>query len=312
MRTRALPAVSILAFALAQPAAQQRPNLSGTWTADPAAPDGIAAAPSPVFGPQVEIRQDADTLTVVRPVRESLVSATFTLDGRETRTTIPGALCQGDTGTIETGVWEGEALVLTMVGLLPPGSSAPTKTNVRRVFRLQGPDTLVVEGTTRREGKPVQVGTVYKRATEPLKGGATGLPVVARAPATIAQAGWIAGVWTGTSGQSTVEERWTPVGGGSMLALSRTLRNTSMLAFEFLCIAERDGSLVYTAMPNGRTPPTHFVLTSITADAATFENPSHDYPKMIRYAKKPDGSLETTIAGEGGQRAQSVVLKRQE
>ena len=85
-----------------------------------------------------------------------------------------------------------------------------------------------------------------------------------------------------------------------------------MLAFEFLCIAERDGSLVYTAMPNGRTPPTHFMLTSISGDAATFENPSHDYPKMIRYTKKPDGSLETTIAGEGGQRAQSVLLKRQE
>jgi hypothetical protein len=52
------------------------------------------------------------------------------------------------------------------------------------------------------------------------------------------------------------------------------------------------------------------MLTSITADAATFENPSHDYPKLIRYAKKPDGSLETTIAGESGQRAQSVTLKK--
>lgn len=312
MRTCDLSVAALLAFAAAQPAAQPRPNLSGTWTADKMAPEGISAAPSPVFGPQVEIRQDGDNLTVVRPVREALVSATFTLDGRETRTTIPGALCQGDTQTIETAVREGEAVVLTMVGLRSPGSDAPIKTIVRRLFRLQAPDILVVEGTTRRDGKPVQVGTVYKRTTEPLKGGATGLPAVAKAPATIAQVGWIAGVWTGTSGQSTVEERWTPAGGGSMLAISRTLRNTSMPAFEFLCIAERDGSLVYTAMPNGRTPPTHFMLTSISGDAATFENPSHDYPRMIRYAKKPDGSLETTIAGEAGQRAQSVQLKRQE
>jgi hypothetical protein len=32
---------------------------------------------------------------------------------------------------------------------------------------------------------------------------------------------------------------------------------------------------------------------------------------MIRYTRLPDGSLETTIAGEGGQRPQSVVLKKQ-
>lgn len=56
-------------------------------------------------------------------------------------------------------------------------------------------------------------------------------------------------------------------------------------------------------------PP--FVLTSITADSATFENPSHDYPRMIRYALLPDGSLQTTISEGGDVRAQAVVLKKQ-
>jgi hypothetical protein len=64
-------------------------------------------------------------------------------------------------------------------------------------------------------------------------------------------------------------------------------------------------------MPDGRTTPTHFTLTSISAEGATFENPAHDFPKLVRYTKRPDGSLETTISGAAGQRSQSFVLPRQ-
>ena len=96
-----------------------------------------------------------------------------------------------------------------------------------------------------------------------------------------------------------------------MLGIGRTLRNGGMASFEFLHIAERDGSLVYTALPNGRTP-TDFTLTEISSNSATFENPAHDYPTVVRYARRGDGSLETTISGANNQRAQSFVLKRQE
>jgi hypothetical protein len=116
---------------------------------------------------------------------------------------------------------------------------------------------------------------------------------------------------TAASG-ATTEERWTPPAGGAMLALSRTIRGPNMSAYEFLCIAERDGSLVYNAMPNGRAPATEFVLTHVTADSATFENPSHDYPKVIKYTRRADGSLETAISGAPTQRTITVVLKKQE
>lgn len=308
MLTRTLVVAGMVALSAAGTSAQQRPDFSGTWTAGKDAPAGLAAAPSPVFGAQFELRQNGDALTVTRLVRDRLVSVQHVVDGRETRVTVPGPLCQGDARTIETAAWEADVVALTIVGSIPPGGGAPSKANVKRLFRLQAPDTLIVEGTTSQGGKPLQVGTVYKRSESPLTA-ANPLPSVAQAPATIAQVGWIAGIWIGDAGQSTVEERWTPPAGGSMIAVSRTLRAATMLAFEFLCIVERDGSLAYTAMPNGRTPPTYFVLTSLTDDAATFENPSHDFPKTIRYTKKTDGSLETTVAGEGGQRARSVVLK---
>ena len=122
---------------------------------------------------------------------------------------------------------------------------------------------------------------------------------------------WISGVWIG-KGTTTLEERWTPAAGGSMMAVSRTIRDGAMSEFEFLCIVERDGGLVYSAMPNGRTPATDFTLTKIDADSALFENPAHDYPKMIRYTRRADGALEAMIAGEDGHKPQTFVFKRQE
>jgi uncharacterized protein DUF6265 len=127
------------------------------------------------------------------------------------------------------------------------------------------------------------------------------------ARATIAQLAWLAGTWTGADGPVAFQERWTSPAGGAMLAVSRTLKGDRMVAFEFLRIVERDGSLLYIAQPNGR-PPTEFMLTSIAADSVTFENPTHDFPKVIRYSKRADGSLEARVS-DGGQKAEVFVFK---
>lgn len=132
----------------------------------------------------------------------------------------------------------------------------------------------------------------------------------APARTTIASLNWLAGDWAGTMGRSTIEERWTPAAGGAMLAVSRTVKDDRLAAFEYLRIVERDGGLVYIAQPNGR-PLTEFVLTAITADSATFENPAHDFPKMIRYTRRPDGSLEARISRANGERPQAFIFTRQ-
>jgi Domain of unknown function (DUF6265) len=126
---------------------------------------------------------------------------------------------------------------------------------------------------------------------------------------TLTQLAWLAATWVGGDGPVTVEERWTPAAGGAMLAVSRTLKGDRMVAFEFLRIIERDGGLVYVAQPNGR-PPTEFTLTAITADSATFENPIHDFPKLIRYTRRADGSLEARVS-DGGNKAETFVFRKQ-
>jgi len=128
--------------------------------------------------------------------------------------------------------------------------------------------------------------------------------------ATIAEVAWLAGTWVSVDGARTVEEHWTPPAGGVMLAVSRTIASGRLSEFEFLQIVERDGRLVYVAQPNGR-PPTEFPMTRLEPTSVTFENPEHDFPTMIRYTARADGTLVASIAGTAGKGERSWVFLRQ-
>lgn len=310
--TTLLVAVSLTSTSTSVSTTGQRPDFSGTWAAVADAPTGVAAAPSPVLGPRFTLRLDGETLTVTRPVRDESIAATFKLDGSRTSFRVPGRMCEGDSEIIETAAWEGGALALTGVGQVPAGGGPAREMSVKRLLRLESEskDTLVVQGSMTQAGVARAVATVYKRS-DPMPPPRAASSVKG-APATIAQVAWISGFWSGPNGTLTVEERWTPAASGAILGLGRGLRGSVMASFEFLCISERAGSLVYTAMPDGRTTPTHFTLTSVTQDSATFENPAHDFPKLVRYTRRADGALETTISGAANQRTQSFVLARQQ
>jgi len=289
--------------------AGQAPNFSGAWNATKDVPPDIAAAPSPIFGARFWITHQADSVVVTRPVRDTASVATHVPDGSEARTRVPGATCMGDSTVTTTVTVAGSELVHTLVSQLSPGATSPTARGLKHTFRLLAPDTLQVETTTSAPSGVTKVATIYKKGSEaqPM----TAPPPVKVAAASLSQVGWLSGNWAGASGTIVTEERWTAATGGVMHAVSRTMRGPSLTAFEFLCIAEQHGGLVYTAMPNARTPATDFYLTAIDATSATFENPRHDFPKMIRYVLKPDGALDAIISGEGGQRATTFTFKKQ-
>ena len=303
-------ALCVLASCVAAASArQQGPDFSGTWIASDGTPPAVPRAPAPALGERFAIRHSGESFTMLRPMRGATVLTPFTLDGKEARVRIPGGLCLGETQTVESARRDADAVVLALTGSIPAGGGDVQKRDVRRTLRLADKDTLIVETRMMVAGEPRPVATVYKRSTDTISEPPA---TAAKAPATLSQLEWLAGTWTGTEKTTTVEERWTPASGGVMLAVARTMANGVMGSFEFLCIVERGGTLVYQAMPNGRSPATDFTATSVTPDAVTFENPAHDYPKMIRYAKLPDGSLQTTISAENGQRARSFVLKKQQ
>jgi hypothetical protein len=301
----------LLAAVSAPPATSaQKPDLSGTWVAATGqSPANLPAAPGPVMGARFSLAIDATRAILTRVIAEASMPVSFPLDGSRTTYLVQGRLCEGERTFHETAAWDGDALVVTVVGTVPAGGGAMVAANNRRIFRLEGPDRLVVEATMSQQGQARQVGAVYVRSTEPMPA-ARPAPPITPLPATIDKVSWIGTAWSGTAGTITTEERWTPTASGGMLAIARTLRGEALAGFEFLCVAERGGSLAYIAMPDARMPATYFYLTALTDSSATFENPAHDFPKLVRYTRTADGGLQTTIAGANGERPRSVQLKR--
>jgi hypothetical protein len=137
------------------------------------------------------------------------------------------------------------------------------------------------------------------------------MPAPARAA--IGDLAWLAGAWVGTRGEkgaTSIEERWSPPGGGAMLAASRTVSRGRMTAFEYLRVVERDGGLVYIAQPGGRTP-TEFVLTALSTTRAVFENPRHDSPQRIVYEVSAEGQLSASIGYMKGGKPQRFEFRRE-
>jgi hypothetical protein len=310
MKARTWLVGAAAALGLEGASSAQRPDLSGTWAATTEAPAGLAAAPSAVLGPRLGIAVTDGRFTLTRPVRDDVVTSVFATDGTPTVTRIPGRLCEGEGALTETATWEGQALVFAATGLAPAGGGPVRGGATKRLLRLQAPDVLVVEGTIVQQGQARTVGTVYRRTADALPAPKPGLPT-AGVPASIAEVAWIAGTWQGPSGTAAVEERWSDPASGGMIGVARTVRGGALVNFEFLCLSERAGTVAYVAMPDARMPPTFFVLTKVGPGSATFENPAHDFPQVVRYLQRPDGTLETTVSGAGGARAQTVVLKRQ-
>jgi len=108
---------------------------------------------------------------------------------------------------------------------------------------------------------------------------------------------WLAGPWESRSGDAVVEEHWTPLAGGTMFGVNRTIQGGRTVAFEFLRLEERPDGIVYVAHPGARSPGTEFVLTYHDEHEVVFENPAHDFPTVIRYRRDADGSMTATVGG---------------
>lgn len=293
---------------LATAAADQQSNLTGTWVATKDAPAALGMAPNAVFGERFGLSVTADAVVLTRPVRGNAASmvTTLPLSGAEVPVVQTGRQCFGDSVQTNVATRQGAGFDFVIATNTAPGATT-TKPGLTYKFRPEG-DTLVVEATVRDASGSKQVGTVYRRSTDALPPAMKG-PNVKVAAATIDALGWLAGDWVGTVGGNNVEERWMAAAGGAMIGTSRSTRGPSMVEFEYLCIAQRAGGLVYTAMPNGGGM-TDFLSTKVSADSVTFENPDHDFPRAIVYTKNADGGVDVVVSGAPGQRALTYSFKK--
>lgn len=108
---------------------------------------------------------------------------------------------------------------------------------------------------------------------------------------------WLAGCWQGSFGEAGTVEHWLAPAGGTMLGVARTVKQGRTVEFEFMQLRRLpDGELAYIAQPAGRAP-TVFRAVELGAAQAAFENPEHDFPRRISYARTEDGRLQATLSG---------------
>ena len=119
----------------------------------------------------------------------------------------------------------------------------------------------------------------------------------AEAAAGIGQVAWLSGCWVQQTGQTTVEEQWTPPRGGTMLGTGRTTRNGALVEYEFIVLRQQNSRLAYEAHPSGQSP-TAFLSIQVGEDAVVFENPMHDFPQRVGYRKAGADALDAWIEGE--------------
>jgi hypothetical protein len=135
------------------------------------------------------------------------------------------------------------------------------------------------------------------------------LLVAASPAAKVDDLAWMAGQWASEANGRWTEETWTEPRGGVMLGVSRSGQGDALREFEFIRIAAgADGTPAYIAQPQGGTPVT-FRLAQRDGTRATFENPAHDYPQRIVYARTGD-TLTATISAIDGSKARRWTYRR--
>ena len=111
---------------------------------------------------------------------------------------------------------------------------------------------------------------------------------------------WLIGCWATSRNGRTIEERWIVAPDGSLAGRGRTLRDGKVVDSEVVRITVDQGSLRYTASPQGQAEAV-FVASDVSDSSVTFANPAHDFPTRITYRRGAGTRLLAEIAGPGSQ-----------
>lgn len=138
--------------------------------------------------------------------------------------------------------------------------------------------------------------------------GCGGAEVSASEPETSHPLGFLSGFWSATEGTHTLFEVWSAPREGSLYGFNLDFSNEDQLHHELMRLTPEGGGFVYTAWPEGQSRTT-FTSRDLSDTSATFENPTHDFPKRVTYTRRGD-VLVASIAGDAGERTASWRFRR--
>ncbi|WP_185821922.1 DUF6265 family protein [Xanthomonas sp. GW] len=105
------------------------------------------------------------------------------------------------------------------------------------------------------------------------------------------------GCWKSDTAEPGSGEHWLPLAGGTLLGVSRTVKQGKTVEFEFMQIrAVESGQLAFIAMPSGQKTVV-FPLLRLGETEVVFENPQHDFPQRVIYQLEGETKLRARIEG---------------
>ena len=118
---------------------------------------------------------------------------------------------------------------------------------------------------------------------------------------TIKDVQWLKGSWKRTNANTNMSwEIWQQHEDG-LSGIGFTLNKGDTTFIEKLSIILNNDGLFYIADVPHNLAPTYFKLTHHKNDSWTFENPDHDFPKIITYRRISTSTMNCTIQGNGKQ-----------
>lgn len=130
----------------------------------------------------------------------------------------------------------------------------------------------------------------------------------------LAKVEWLLGRWQNTSEEGTVSESWSKADDSTFRGSGLFMMGTDTLSKEELRLEQRGEELFYvpTVKNQNEGKAVRFKMTSLTEKTVVFENPEHDFPQKITYARVTNDSLQAEISGKlnGKPNSQSFSMSR--
>ena len=97
--------------------------------------------------------------------------------------------------------------------------------------------------------------------------------------------------------KTRIEEQWMAPAGGTMIGMSRTVKDGKTNGWEYMRIEAGDSGIFFVSKPKENKEETSFKLKTSAANELVFENPDHDFPQRVIYRANGSDTLNARIEG---------------
>ena len=122
---------------------------------------------------------------------------------------------------------------------------------------------------------------------------------------------WLLGQWVAESGAKQVLETWREVSATTFegSGVTTTRADAAVVDGEDLRLVAMLDAVFYVAKVAHNPDPDAFRMTVCEARLLVFENATHDFPRRLEYALRPDGGLEVSVS-DGAERGFTLQFHR--